>query len=153
MKSLREIFLNNLHLSSNLRKNLLFLEFIQKNWKEIVGKEFCSQANPVLIKDKILWIEVSNSYVFQTLSGKTLTISEKIKKILPEELKDWIKEVRFKINPFFKDSSQNKLKIRFRSSNSQKLKSFLRLCEEIKDPELKKVFIKMFKSYAKLKNF
>lgn len=151
MKPLKEIFLE-LNLSPKLKKNLFLLEFLQKNWEKITGKDFCFEAIPSLIKDEILWIEVSNHYIFQILSGKTLIFLKKIKECLPKEFKGEIREIRFKINPFLEISSKNEKKVKVLPSNSQKLKTFLRLCEEIKDPELKKSFVKMFKSYAKLKN-
>lgn len=147
MKALREIFLN-LDLSSKFKKDLLLLELLQKNWKEIVDKEFSSKAIPVLIQDETLWIEVSDHYILQILSGKTLDILEKIKKFLPEKFT--IKKIRFKINPSLGTFSENKKKIKS-FSNSQNLKKFLNFCEEIKDPELKKLFIRMFKSYVRLK--
>lgn len=149
MKSIREIFLS-LNLSTQIKKNLLLLEFLQKNWKKIIEKEFSSKTFPTLIQEETLWIEVPNHYVLQNLSGKTLVILEKIKEVLPKKLKNSIKNLRFKINPSLETLSQKETS-KVIPFNSQNLKIFLRFCEEIKDPEIKKAFVKMFKSYVKLK--
>ncbi|MDW8135645.1 MAG: DciA family protein [Thermodesulfobacterium sp.] len=151
MKPVRDIFFS-LNLSTQIKKNLLLLEFLQKNWEKIVEKEFSPKTFPTLIQEETLWIEVPNHYVLQNLSGKTLVLLEKIKEVLPEKLKNSIKNLRFKINPSLETLSHKKT-LKTIPSNSQNLKIFLRFCEEIRDPEIKKVFVKMFKSYVKLKKF
>lgn len=148
MKPLKKIFFD-LNLPSKLKQSLLILEILQKNWNKVLEKELSSLTFPQILKDDILFIEVPNHYLLQTLSGKTETLLKKITEVLPEEFKNSIKAIRFKINPSLNHSEK---KVKPDSSFSKELKVLLEFCEEIKDLELKKLFVKMFKSYVKLKN-
>ncbi|MBU1045301.1 MAG: DUF721 domain-containing protein [Candidatus Omnitrophica bacterium] len=67
---------------------------ILKNWKEIISESAAEESMPVVIKNKILIIVVSNSALLHHLTLRKKEIRENIEKFL--DLKT-VKGIRFKI--------------------------------------------------------
>lgn len=144
------------HVRSVLNKALKDLEIdvplkvysVITAWKEIVGENIASQSQPCLIRNKILFVEVSHSTWIQQLQFLKPKILEKIKDFLGESL---IEDIRFRLGkisplPSYKEKRED-VKI-----DSEILNQIEELLRKIDDEEIKNLLRNIFIHVARLKS-
>ncbi|RKX61068.1 MAG: hypothetical protein DRP29_01420 [Thermodesulfobacteriota bacterium] len=136
-----------LALPPKIKKSIIALNIACKYWKEIVGEKFYKYSKPVFFDEGILVVETSNHYFSQILLYNSLDILKKLNELTPLELKPLFKNIKFKINPFI--VQLNKKKEKRNSITKEDKEAYFKVCERIKDEELRESFKRLLRSYIK----
>jgi len=152
MYSFKEVFLE-LPLPPKVKKSAFILEAVKKNWKEVIGEKFFSLVKPVFFEEDTLIVEVPDYYYLQVFNLNGYILLEKVKKKLPEELRSFLKVIKFKINKNagVKKKKKSYLEKRLPVEKAWE-KELFEICKKLEDSELKKGFENLFKSYLKAKS-
>jgi len=117
-------------------------------WKEIVGESVASQTQPRIIRNKILFVDVSHSTWIQQLQFLKTTLLEKINAFLGEPL---IQDIRFHLG---KISSPSPLSMeeswQRENLDEETAKRIEELLERITDGETRKVLRNVLVGGAKV---
>ena len=117
-------------------------------WKEIVGESVASQTQPRIIRNKILFVDVSHSTWIQQLQFLKTTLLEKINAFLGEPL---IQDIRFHLG---KISSPSPLSMeeswQRENLDEETAKRIEELLERITDRETRKVLRNVLVGGAKV---
>lgn len=117
-------------------------------WKEIVGESVASQTQPRIIRNKILFVDVSHSTWIQQLQFLKTTLLEKINAFLGEPL---IQDIRFHLG---KISSPSLLSMeeswQRENLDEETAKRIEELLERITDGETRKVLRNVLVGGAKV---
>lgn len=146
MQKLKDL-IYKLTLPPKIKKSIIALDIACKYWKEIVGKKFYKYSKPVFFEEGILIVETTNHYFSQILLCNSLDILKKLNELTPLELRPLFKNIKFKINPFIAQS--NKKRGKRNSITKEDKEAYFKICERIKDKELRESFKNLLKSYIK----
>lgn len=119
-------------------------------WKEIVGESIASQSQPCLIRNKILFVEVSHSTWIQQLQFLKPKLLENIRDFLGESL---IEDIRFRLGKVTPLPSNNKNHEAIKDIKIDKktLDQIEELLKKIDDEEIKRLLRNIFMNVARLK--
>jgi len=125
---------------------------ILRRWKEIVGESVALQTQPRLIRNRILFVDVSHSTWMQQLQFFKPTLIEKVNTFIGEP---YIKDIRFKlgkISPASSPLSPTPL-LKEDDLDKETLDKIETLLQNVRDEETKQGLRNIFMKGAKLERF
>ncbi len=141
MYRFKEVFWE-LPLPLKIKKNVFVLEAVRNAWEKVVGKKLSRVSRPLFFEEGFLIVGVPDYYYLQMFNLNSYLILKKLKNVLPEEIKNQLSGIKFKIERnYFKKNSK------FTEKDECKELNPGALVQEIEDPELKKTFEELFKTY------
>ncbi|NPA39213.1 MAG: DUF721 domain-containing protein [Thermodesulfobacteria bacterium] len=126
-------------------KRSLVLGKIRENWEKIVGDSLKDWAKPLELREDTLVIGVAHSYLSQSFASLSLEVLRRINRLLKNAYQ--IKRIQIKVCPRLYEEVYQKKKKERRSFDEKEVKKCFELLENLKDSELKKSFLNLFKVY------
>jgi len=122
-------------------KKSLVLGKILENWEKIVGTTLKDWTKPIELREDTLIIGVAHSYLVQSFTALNLEILKRINALFKKTHP--VKRIQIKVYPrLYKEEKKVK-----RSFNKSEVEKCFKILENLKDPELKEEFLKLFKVY------
>ncbi|AIH03390.1 MULTISPECIES: DciA family protein [Thermodesulfobacterium] len=138
------------------KKAIRALKLAKSLWPKLLDRELALCSNPIRYEEGTLVVETSDYYHLQQLQLKGREIIEALEKVAPEKEKPLFVDLKIVINPLiFERLTKNKQLVNSKEGvlrvNPEDVKELEKTLQNLKDPELAKLFKGLLKTYFKAK--
>lgn len=120
---------------------------LDRNWREIAGREIAKQSRPAYIRNNILWIHVGSSVWMHHLQSIKPQLMDRVRRALPELTVD---DIRWILQPLDEPSDTGPPDRRpERTPDPEKASAFERMASTVENSECRAALCRLWRAYQK----